>query len=346
MIASVLDLFCGAGGLSHGFLKGGFHLAGGIDIDKSCCFAYEQNNNAPFVERDIRKVKGAWLKNHFPKWKGPRILAGCAPCQPFSTYNPKNDDPNWSLLEEFSRIVKETRPEIVTMENVPNLQSYQGGHTLDQFITTLERAKYNIWQGVIDCRDYGLPQRRKRLVILASRLGKISFIPPTHTPSQYKTVKDTISNLPPLASGKTSDKDNLHRSSHLSPLNMKRIKQSKQGGTWRDWDNNLVASCHRKATGRTYSSVYGRMCWDKPSPTITTQFYGFGTGRFGHPKQNRALSLREGALLQGFPRNYRFIAPDQPLFFRKTAQLIGNAVPVHLARAIANSIRRHLEEYK
>jgi DNA (cytosine-5)-methyltransferase 1 len=118
---------------------------------------------------------------------------------------------------------------------------------------------------------------------------------------------------------------------------------SKPGGTWRDWDEDLVAECHQVDTGRGYASVYGRMSWDEPSPTITTQFFGFGNGRFGHPDQDRALSLREGAMLQGFPQDYQFVDPGKPVQFKKIGRLIGNAVPVKLANAIAAAVREHLE---
>ncbi len=123
------------------------------------------------------------------------------------------------------------------------------------------------------------------------------------------------------------------------------MASAKPGGTWRDWDPDLVTPCHRAESGRGYSSVYGRMEWGEPSPTITTQFYGFGNGRFGHPEQNRALSLREGAMLQGFPREYQFVAPGGEVHFKVVGRLIGNAVPVKLATAIAGAVRRHIDEY-
>ena len=137
----------------------------------------------------------------------------------------------------------------------------------------------------------------------------------------------------------------MHRSSKLSKTNRERIGQSIPGGTWRDWDEKLKVSCHNKKSGLTYPSVYGRMKWDEPSPTITTQFYGYGNGRFGHPEQNRAISLREGAILQSFPNDYIFIDERHPAKKRELGIHIGNAVPVELGRAIGISIQRHLQEY-
>ena len=190
--------------------------------------------------------------------------------------------------------------------------------------------------------DFGLAQTRSRLVLLASKLGPISLPKATHK-GKHRTVRDEISELPPLAHGGIDDADMLHRASRLSELNARRIATAKPGGTWKEWEASLVAKCHTLETGKGYSSVYGRMEWDAPAPTITTQFYGFGNGRFGHPDQDRALSLREGALLQGFPRDYEFVAPGEQIYFTKVGRLIGNAVPVKLAAAIAKSVATHLE---
>ena len=187
-----------------------------------------------------------------------------------------------------------------------------------------------------------MPQDRSRLVLIGSRHGDPILPEPTHTPDEYVTVSQTIGDMPPLAAGRADPTDRLHCASGMSALNFERIRASRPGGTWRDWPPELVAECHRKKKGRGYASVYGRMRWDRPSPTITTQFYGFGNGRFGHPEQDRALSLREGAMLQTFPRDYAFIPPCEAAHFKSIGRLIGNAVPVGLARAIARAIKAHL----
>lgn len=342
--ASVLDLFCGVGGLSHGFKLEGFSLAGGIDIEESCRWAYERNNEAPFYRRDVSGISGDELMSYYPK-KGRKILVGCAPCQPFSTYNQKNKDPQWQLLGEFARLIRETLPDVVSMENVPALLRFREGQVFERFREALVTLGYHVSAQVAFAPNYGVPQRRHRLVLLASRLGPISLIPPTHCSTQYKTVQEAIGSLPSLDAGEMDVRDPLHKSSRLSPINLRRIRQSKPGGTWRDWDPDLVAACHRTETGQTYASVYGRMSWDDPSPTITTQFYGFGNGRFGHPEQDRALSIREGAILQTFPKDYDFVEPKGDISFKKLGKLIGNAVPVDLGRAIARSIKQHLDEY-
>jgi DNA (cytosine-5)-methyltransferase 1 len=206
----------------------------------------------------------------------------------------------------------------------------------------LEDAGYHVVWDVLYCPDFGLAQTRSRLVLLASKLGPINLPKPTHK-GRHRTVRNEIGHLPPLSHGGVHARDTLHRASRLSDINARRIAAAKPGGSWKDWAAPLVAKCHTVETGRGYSSVYGRMEWDEPSPTITTQFYGFGNGRFGHPEQDRALSLREGALLQGFPRDYEFVAPGEVIHFTKVGKLIGNAVPVKLAAAIAKAVSSHLE---
>lgn len=341
-MAFVVDIFCGAGGLSHGFRQQGFKIVGGIDIDEDCRYAFEQNNNAPFIRCDVMTLKADRINGLFTPGI-PRVLVGCAPCQPFSTYNQKNEDPKWQLLHQFGKLVGKVRPDVLSMENVPNLLAFKDGSTFKRFVKKLRDAEYHVVWDVLYGPDFGLAQTRSRLVLLASRLGPIELPCATHI-GTHRTVRDEIGDLPPLIHGEVDDSDALHRASRLSEINVRRILSSKPGGTWRDWEPQLIAYCHKVETGKGYSSVYGRMEWDKPSPTITTQFFGFGNGRFGHPDQDRALSLREGALLQGFPRDYEFIAPGERIGFKKVGRLIGNAVPVKLAAAIANSVNKHLEE--
>lgn len=339
--ASVVDLFCGAGGLSHGFKSEAFRLAAGIDIDEACRFPYETNNAAPFLRKDVARLTAAEVKALFvPGAK--RVLVGCAPCQPFSTYNQKNEDPNWQLLGAFGQLIDQVRPDVVSMENVPRLVTFKGGATFRAFVDTLKAAKYRVAWGVLFAPDYGLAQTRSRLVLLASRLGPISLPRPTHH-GRHRTVRQEIGGLPSIGPGEADVRDPLHCASRLSEMNAKRIAAATPGGSWRDWDEDLVAACHKIDTGKGYVSVYGRMSWTEPAPTITTQFYGFGNGRFGHPEQNRALSLREGALLQGFPRRYEFVPPGDRVQFKTVGRLIGNAVPVKLATAIARAVRLHLE---
>ncbi len=341
---SVVDLFCGAGGLSHGFLQEGFEIAAGVDTDEDCRYPFEHNNEATFIRKDIASLDGETLDELFTP-DLPSVLVGCAPCQPFSIYNQKNSDPQWELLGEFARIIVETKPLVVSMENVPRLIRFREGEVFESFVETLEGAGYHVDWRIAFAPDYGVPQQRSRLVLLASLLGEIELEQPTHDSSRHETVSQAIKNLPKLNAGGVDPEDPLHRSSRLSPLNLKRIQAATAGGSWRDWEDELVADCHKATTGRGYASVYGRMEWEAPSPTITTQFFGFGNGRFGHPEQDRAISLREGAILQSFPSDYAFVKPEDPVQFKKLGRMIGNAVPVLLARAIARSIKRHLKEF-
>ena len=340
---SVVDLFCGAGGLSYGFREEGFAVVAGIDADETCRHAYEANIGAPFLRKDVTSLTGATLQELFVKQTNT-ILVGCAPCQPFSTYNQKNDDPNWKLLQDFARLIVETAPDVVSMENVPRLLNFRGGAVFGDFVDTLGCAGYELVFDVLYGPDYGLAQTRSRLVLLASRLGKIALPEPTHA-NNHRSVDMEIGSLPALVAGGFDGADRLHRASRLSTINLQRIRASRPGGTWRDWPERLVAKCHREDAGSGYSAVYGRMSADRPAPTITTQFYGFGNGRFGHPSQDRALSLREGALLQGFPKNYEFVSDSEDISFKNVGRMIGNAVPVPLARAIARSVHNHLAEF-
>ncbi len=336
---SAIDLFCGAGGLTHGFILEGLKVKAGIDLDSACKYPYETNNKTIFIERDVSQISGQDLNQIFGK-STIKVLAGCAPCQPFSTYAQKYDvkrDGKWSLLQQFSRLIKESSPEIVTMENVPAVYKHK---IFESFLATLKRRGYYVWYGIVNSAEYGAPQSRKRLVLLASVFGKIQFIEPTQ--KKAKTVRDVIGKLEKIRAGGASGKDPLHVTSSLSPINFQRIKASKPGGTWRDWPNHLLLDCHKLESGKTYSGVYARMEWDKPAPTMTTQFHSFGTGRFGHPEQNRAISLREGAIFQGFPRKYKFLQKDESINFTALGRMIGNAVPVDLGRAIAKSILLHV----
>jgi len=343
-LVSGVDLFCGVGGLTHGLIKSGITVRAGIDLDTSCKYAYEANNGAKFIGADIAKVTGQQIKEY---WKDNeiKILAGCAPCQPFSTHankvKGKEQGDKWNLLNEFIRLVKETTPCIISMENVPNLSNKQ---VFKNFVTQLEELEYKVKYKNVYCPDYGIPQKRRRLVLLASRFGQIDLIPPTHKKDKYKTVREAIGHIEPIGSGEKSKKDNLHFTAKLTDINLKRIKSSVPNGTWEDWDESLWLECHKKETGKTYKAVYGRMSWDEPAPTITTQFYNYGTGRFGHPAQDRALTIREASILQSFPVQYKFVEEGNKVMLTRIAAHIGNAVPVNLGYVIGKSILKHLTE--
>jgi DNA (cytosine-5)-methyltransferase 1 len=347
---SVVDLFCGIGGLTRGFLDEGFDVKAGIDIDEDCRYAYEKNNGSKFISKSVSELSQKELNQLYEK-NTKKILIGCAPCQPFSIFNQKGNgtvsDQNserWKLLYSFSNLIESVRPEIVSMENVPLLKTFKKGKVLNDFIKKLRSLDYYVSAEVYDSQFYGVPQRRKRLVLLASLNGPIEMIPYTHI-DNVVTVKKAIGSLPKIKSGEIHKKDKLHRARKLNELNLMRIKATPEGGGWKDWENDLVASCHKKEGGKAYGSAYGRMSWNEVAPTMTTYCIGYNNGRFGHPCQNRAISLREAAILQSFPENYDFIDPDKTFSSGRIATQIGNAVPVGLGRAIAKSVENHLLKY-
>jgi DNA (cytosine-5)-methyltransferase 1 len=344
---SAVDLFCGVGGLTYGLAQALIDVRLGVDIDPASRHPFEKNNKAKFLLADVSTLKGSVIQESFAAGT-KTLLAGCAPCQPFSTYSQKatregkmrhdrvsKDD--WKLVECFGSLIEEVQPDLVTMENVPPLLR------APVYKNLLDSLKgYWIDAQVVDCQTIGLPQSRKRLVLIASKLGPIQ-IPQFARPR--KSVRSTIGDLPPLEAGGKDLIDRIHRASALSETNLKRIRASVPGGTWRDWSAELKAACHVRDTGATYPSVYGRMQWDEPSPTITTQCFGYGNGRFGHPEQDRAISLREAAMLQGFPRKYSFLRDDEKVSFATLGRLIGNAVPVTLGKAIGEVLVDHVSAY-
>ena len=334
-----IDLFCGAGGLSLGLKKAGFSILAGIDSDSACKFPFTSNIGASFIEADVRNVSGRHLARLYPKG-AIRLLAGCAPCTPFSPHRRgavNRAKEEWGLVRQFGRIAGELRPELVTMENVPRLGSKK---VFRDFLRTLSGLGYEVTWRSVYCPTFGIPQHRRRLVVMASRIGAIEVPTGFLTPNRYRTVRQTIGSLPKVAAGCQDPTDRLHRARMLSELNLRRVRASTPGGTWEDWPKKLRAKCHLKRSGSTYRNVYSRMAWDEPAPTITTLAHNFGTGRFGHPEQDRAITLREAALLQTFPKGFRFVGPDEGVSLVEVGRLIGNAVPPRLAYFIGSEMAR------
>ena len=342
---AVVDLFCGIGGLTHGFIREGLNVIAGIDIDETCKYAFEKNNKSKFISKSVTDLSSAELNRLFGETK-VKILVGCAPCQPFSSYTfkdpEKKDNEKWKLLYEFQRLIIESKPDIISMENVSQLINFKKAPVFDDFIKTLNSEGYFTHFEIVNCPEYGIPQNRKRLVLLASKLGEINLTPKTHSKDNFITVKDAIGNLPPIEDGEYYQGDKMHFARKLSPLNKKRIQNTPYGGSWKDWSEELRLECHKKESGKSYSSVYGRMKWEEPSPTMTTHCVGYGNGRFGHPEQDRGISLREASILQSFPKNYHFFKRDEEFSSVMIARQIGNAVPVRLGEVIAKSIKKHL----
>ena len=341
-----IDLFCGVGGLTQGLGRAGIDVVMGVDLDPACQYAFETNNAATFVNADVMQLRAEELAPALAG-KDVSLLAGCAPCQPFSTYSrsakrgrsggPRRHRSNdWVLLRRFGELINDLKPDLVTMENVPPLRDQQ---VFREFVAGL--TGYHVDHDIVDGRMVGLPQTRKRLVLVGSTLGAITLPTPDAVPD---TVRATIGRLPSLEAGGVDPGDALHAASRLAALNVERIRASTPGGTWRDWPERLRARCHTRAAGATYPSVYGRMTWDAPSPTITTQCFGYGNGRFGHPEADRAISLREAAMLQGFPREYHFLRPQERANFATMGRLIGNAVPVPLGEYIGRTLVEHVSK--
>lgn len=343
----VVDLFCGIGGLSMGFRAQGFDVRAGIDLDRSCKYAYEKNVGANFLDLSVTDVTADQLRNLYSSRADYRVLVGCAPCQPFSMYTGRyrqnesvaQRDKRWELLDEFARLIEQTLPDVVSMENVVRVSKHPA---FASFVLRLESAGYVVSHQKVRAQDYGVPQRRARLVLFASLHGEVEVAKPTHVGSPV-TVRQAIATLPPIKAGCVSKDDHLHKSRGVGERNLRRLRATREGGSWKEWSEDLKLACHKKASGKSFRAVYGRMSWDEPSPVITTQCLGIGNGRFGHPEQDRAISIREAALLQSFPTDFDFLAPEAPLSGVTLARQIGNAVPPLLGQAVAKSIQEHLE---
>ena len=261
----------------------------------------------------------------------------------------KTKDKKWELLSNFADLISEIEPDIVSMENVPNLVTFQEGKVYQNFVERLEEDYTVTEYPKVFCPDYGVPQSRKRLVLFASKYGELELLPPTCTPDQYKKVEDAIDGLEVLKAGQVSQTDPYHKASQLSELNLRRIEVSEPGGTWRDWPEELVAPCHLKKSGNTYSSVYGRMKGDETIPHDHNPMlwvWKWSVWDIRILNRIERFSLREAARLQTFPDEYEFVDPETQHYSTTViGRLIGNAVPIELARVIARSIKNHLETY-
>ena len=254
MPVQVIDLFCGIGGLTKGLELANLDVVAGVDSNEHCRFAYEANTNADFILSDITEINEGELL-HLLSPETTCILVGCAPCQPFSQYSQRyrkigHKDDKWKLLYSFLNLVDKIRPSVVSMENVPELHNER---IFMDFVRHLKNVGYYCSWSIVYCPDYGVPQKRKRLVLLASLFGEVNMIPAQYSPNNYRTVREVIGNLPHLKDGEKDPKDLMHCSPKLSKINVERIRQSTPGGTWHDWDEHLKLSCHKKESGKSYS---------------------------------------------------------------------------------------------
>lgn len=336
----VFDFFSGCGGTSYGFQQAGLDITAGIDIDGDAARTYRSNfPNSVFIEADIRSLGTEILEPWMKDRAQPVLFCGCAPCQPFSKQNRQqsHNDPRGSLLSEFGRFIEHWLPEYVFIENVPGMQRLEGKKgPLPAFKSLLEKLEYRYNVNVLPALWYGVPQTRERLVLMASRYGSISLPEPTHGLGKqpYATVRDWISDLTPLAAGQTDSEDSSHRAAVLSDLNLTRIAATPEGGGREFWPIDLLLDCHKNHKGHT--DVYGRLAWNKPAAGLTTRCISLSNGRFGHPDQNRAISVREAACLQTFPRNFVFKGN-----LNSRARQIGNAVPPLMARCVGKAFMDH-----
>lgn len=330
-----IDFFCGAGGLTRGLLDAGIDVLLGIDANPSCEKTYVRNNRpAQFLCADLTKMEIKALKSHI---RGiPRsqlIFAACAPCQPFAVLNKSQTrGGDRFLLRHFSRFVRHYKPKYVFLENVPGIARIRTASTLARFRKMLARVGYKIAEGAVDAKHYGVPQTRRRYILLAAHKSPIALPGPTHGTERrpFRTVRSAIARFPRLKAGRTHSKVKNHVAASVSDINLQRLKATpKNGGDRRAWPKPLILACHA-AKHDGHSDVYGRMAWDKPAPTLTCKCNSISNGRYGHPTQARAISLREAAALQSFRDSYVFYGEHRSLI----AEKIGNAVPVRLAKRV------------
>lgn len=342
----VYDFFSGCGGTTAGLKAAGLAPKIAVDFDADALGTYAINfPESVAIRQDIAQLQTWELESHFEKSRTrPVLFCACAPCQPFSKQNRQKrpHDARASLLRHLRRFVERFRPELLFVENVPGLgrEPADGPSPLDELRELLADLCYFHDADIVHAQDFGVPQSRRRLLVAASQFGPIKLPEPTYgTPEQpHLTVADAIRDLPPIAAGESHPEELDHRAAGLSKLNMRRIQQARAGGSWREWGDDLRLACHDGVSG--YTDVYGRMTWSRPAPPLTTRCISLSNGRFGHPDQDRAISVREAACLQTFDRDFKFVGS-----LASMAKQIGNAVPVRLAQSVGEMFREHVKLY-
>lgn len=336
-----VDFFCGVGGLTRGLLDAGIDVVLGIDSDATAKEAYENNNGVRFLCRDIAKMTGKDLRREIGIASGQTrrnsvlLFSGCAPCQPFSKIKKeKGQDPEARLLLKFGQMIEEYLPDVVFSENVPQIRKHK---VFKSFLGILNRNHYKCQFKLVNACDFGVPQKRIRLVLIGTRIGEACFPKPI---LERVTVRSVISHFPPIAAGERHASIPNHASAKLTDRNLVRVKAtSPNGGDCRKWPRNILLECQKRNRRKGYYDVYGRMGWDEVSPTLTTRCISLSNGRYGHPEQNRAISVREAAAIQTFPDNYIFSE-----FINIASKHIGNAVPPKLAKCFGKRIVEMVNE--
>jgi len=338
-----VDFFCSGGGMTSGFRKAGVNVVGGIDVDLECKETYTTNNpDSKFIHADIQNLAFSILEKELKVKRNDKkmIFIGCSPCQYWSKIQTDKTKSNETknLLKDFQRFVAYFRPGYIVIENVPGILNRLDESPLKSFLNFLKKEKYHYNYQIINASHYGVPQTRKRFLLIASRVTDKVDLPIPDTKTKLPTVREFIGSkkvFKPIAAGQKDKTGFLHSAAGISDNNLKRLQLTPHnGGTriaWKDTDLQIPAYVDKD---NSFQDIYGRMFWDKPGPTITTKFYSITNGRFAHPEQNRAISLREGATLQTFDTDYKFLSTS----IASTARLIGNAVPPQLSMRIAASI--------
>ena len=334
-----VDFFCSGGGMTSGLIRAGIDVIAGIDNDASCKETYEKNNKgSKFILADMFELEEEWLESEIQISKNDdnMIFIGCSPCQFWSviqTDKTKSAESK-NLLAEFQRFVEYFQPGYVLVENVPGILRRKEESGLQQFIDSLGKQDYVIHYEIVNMAEYGVPQSRKRFSLVATRV--LDKVPLPEKEESVKTVRETIGAFSKIDAGTKDDTGFAHSVAGLGERNLKRLqKTSHDGGSWLDWRDDPELK-REKYKGSEFKDNYGRMWWDKPAPTITTKFFSVSNGRFAHPEQNRAISIREGARLQTFHDEYEFYCTS----IAGAAKLIGNAVPPLFAEKLGRAIMR------
>ncbi|MGM9475226.1 DNA cytosine methyltransferase [Pedobacter sp. GSP4] len=338
-----VDFFCSGGGMSFGMQQAGVNILAGVDFDQNCEATYKANiKGAEFIHADVFKLTEQELEQRVSLSKNDDnlLLIGCSPCQFWSIINTSREKSSQSknLLKEFHRFVAYFNPGYVVVENVPGVLRRKEESGLEEFIKWLESKGYRVHFDVHEVSNYGVPQHRKRFTLIANRVTNVEISPlPIEGPKV--TVRDVLgenNGFKKIPQGHRDTTSFLHTVAGLDALNLERLSITPHdGGTRLAYvdDKRLAPPCHYKKVNG-FKDIYGRMWWDRPAPTITTKFYSFSNGRFAHPDEDRAISLREGAVLQSFPKDYIFEANS----LANTARMIGNAVPPKYAQAVGKAI--------
>lgn len=338
-----VDFFCSGGGMSYGMQQSGINVLGGIDFDPNCKETYEANiKGAKFLLADVFNLKEEEVQKEFNIVANDNnlILIGCSPCQFWSIIktDKNKSEKSKDLLIEFRRFVEHFRPGYVVVENVPGILRKKVESGLEDFIVWLEENGYSVSYGIHEVSEYGVPQHRRRFTLIANRNSETK-LSPIKSDQPKQTVRDVLgeaNGFPKISQGHKDSTDFLHSVAGLSTKNLERLAITPlDGGTRLAYvhDERLAPPCHFGKTD-SFKDIYGRMWWDRPSPTITTKFFSISNGRFAHPEEHRAISLREGAVLQSFPKTYKFKGAS----IANIARMIGNAVPPKYAETIGKAI--------